>query len=143
MRDDVNYRQRAEVTRKILMESLSVSDFARHRSEYNWVNTQKQLLNKGELPKDRKQFLDSILPKWDYDTDVLLDSMHALKVKELYNWTKIAQDTHFSYQKAICETMAERQRKQMEQEKAKKNKKITKESEVTNLLTFRKREAYA
>jgi hypothetical protein len=85
MRDDVNYRQRAEVTRKILMESLSVSDFARHRSEYNWINTQKQLLNKGELPKDRKQFLDSILPKWDYDTDVLLDSMHALKVKELYN----------------------------------------------------------
>ena len=85
MRDDVNYRQRAEVTRKLLMESLSVSDFARHRSEYNWINTQKQLLSKGELPKDRKKFLDEFLPKWDNDTDVLLDSMHTLKVKELYS----------------------------------------------------------
>lgn len=85
MRDDVNYRQRAEITRKILMESLSVSDFAKHRSEYNWINTQKQLLSKGELPKDRKQFLDKFLPKWEYETEVLLDSMHALKVKELYN----------------------------------------------------------
>ena len=65
------------------------------------------------------------------------------KVRNEYNWNKIAQDTHFTYQKAICETMAERQRKQMEQEKAKKNKKQTKESEVSNLLTFRKREAYA
>ena len=46
------------------------------------------------------------------------------KVKELYNWTKIAQDTHFSYQKAICETMAERQAKQIAQEKASKVKKI-------------------
>ena len=46
------------------------------------------------------------------------------KVKELYNWTKIAQDTHFSYQKAICETMAERQAKQIAQEKAAKVKKI-------------------
>lgn len=85
MRDDVNYRERAEVTKEILMNSLSVSDFARHRSEYNWINTQKQLLSKGELPKDRKQFLDKFLPKWEYETEVLLDSMHALKVKELYN----------------------------------------------------------
>ena len=66
------------------------------------------------------------------------------KVRNEYNWNKIAQDTHFTYQKAICETMAERQRKQMEQEKAKKTKKAqAKESEITNLLTFRKREAYA
>lgn len=66
------------------------------------------------------------------------------KVRNEYNWNKIAQDTHFTYQKAICETMAERQRKQMEQEKAKKNKKQqAKEAEVTNLITFRKREAYA
>ncbi len=85
MRDDVNYRERAEVTKEILMNSLSVSDFAKHRSEYNWINTQKQLLSKGELPRDRKQFLDKFLPKWDYDTEVLLDSMHSLKVKELYN----------------------------------------------------------
>ena len=31
------------------------------------------------------------------------------KVKEQFNWEKIAQDTHFTYEKAICQTMAERQ----------------------------------
>jgi len=65
------------------------------------------------------------------------------KVRNEYNWNKIAQDTHFTYQKAICETMAERQRLQNEQEKAKKSKKQAGEPELTNLLTFRKREAYA
>lgn len=66
------------------------------------------------------------------------------KVKELYNWTKIAQDTHFAYQKAICETMAERQAKQIAQEKAAKvKKKKGEEKEVSKLLEFRKRQAYA
>ena len=66
------------------------------------------------------------------------------KVKNLYNWGKIAQDTHFTYQKAICETMAEKQRKQLEQEKAQKTKKAKgTEKEITNLLSFRKRQAYA
>lgn len=65
------------------------------------------------------------------------------KVRNEYNWNKIAQDTHFTYQKAICETMAERQRLQDEQEKAKKAKKVPGETEITNLLTFRKRQAYA
>ena len=66
------------------------------------------------------------------------------KVKELYNWTKIAQDTHFAYQKAICETMAERQAKQIAQEKAAKVKKMKgEEKEVSKLLEFRKRQAYA
>ena len=66
------------------------------------------------------------------------------KVKELYNWTKIAQDTHFSYQKAICETMAERQAKQDAQEKAAKLKKNKgEEKELSKLLEFRKRQAYA
>ena len=66
------------------------------------------------------------------------------KVKELYNWTKIAQDTHFSYQKAICETMAERQAKQIAQEKAAKLKKNKgEEKELSKLLEFRKRQAYA
>ena len=66
------------------------------------------------------------------------------KVKELYNWTKIAQDTHFSYQKAICETMADRQAKQIAQEKASKVKKTkVEEKEVSKLLEFRKRQAYA
>ena len=66
------------------------------------------------------------------------------KVKNNYNWAKIAQDTHFTYQKAICETMAERQRKQNEQEVAQKAKKVKgTEKEITNLLSFKKRQAYA
>ena len=65
------------------------------------------------------------------------------KVRNEYNWNKIAQDTHFTYQKAICETMAERQRLQIEQEKVKKTKKTVGETEITNLLTFRKRQAFA
>ena len=65
------------------------------------------------------------------------------KVRNEYNWNKIAQDTHFTYQKAICETMAERQRLQIEQEKVKKAKKTAGETEITNLLTFRKRQAFA
>jgi hypothetical protein len=39
--------------------------------------------------------------------------------------------------------MAERQRLQNEQEKVKKAKKIPGETEIANLLTFRKRQAYA
>ncbi len=57
------------------------------------------------------------------------------KVRNEYNWNKIAQDTHFIYQKAICETSAERQRKQLEQAKKVKTRK---------LIPFtRKNEAYA
>ena len=63
------------------------------------------------------------------------------KVKELYNWNKIAQDTHFTYQKAICQTMAEKQANQIAQEKAKKTKST--DTEVTNLLAFKKKHAYA
>ena len=65
------------------------------------------------------------------------------KVRNEYNWNKIAQDTHFTYQKAICEIVAERQRLQIEQEKVKKAKKTAGEAEITNLLTFRKRQAFA
>ena len=66
------------------------------------------------------------------------------KVKTTYNWTKIAQDTHFTYQKAICETMAERQAKQDAQEKARKKTTESKKSnEITNLLSFKKRQAFA
>ena len=54
------------------------------------------------------------------------------KVKELYNWTKIAQDTHFTYQKAICQTMAERQANQIVQEKAIKRSLINAGSEIIN-----------
>ena len=66
------------------------------------------------------------------------------KVKDQFNWEKIAQDTHFTYEKAICQTMAERQAKQMLQEKAKKTKKAKNtQGEITNLLSFKKRHAYA
>ena len=65
-----------------------------------------------------------------------------LKVKTEYNWTKIAQDTHFTYEKAIAETVAERQAKQNAQEAAQKE--IKKSNEITNLLSFKKnRQAYA
>ncbi len=62
------------------------------------------------------------------------------KVKSLYNWNKIAQDTHFIYQKAICQTMAEKQKHQMAQENARKTKK---EKSRGTLLPFRGREALA
>ena len=66
------------------------------------------------------------------------------KVRNEYNWSKIAQDTHFTYQKAICQTMAEKQRREIEQEKARKTKKAKNtEKEITNLLSFKKRQAYA
>lgn len=65
-------------------------------------------------------------------------------VKNEYNWAKIAQDTHFTYQKAICQTMAERQARQIQQEKAHKTKRAKNtQTEITNLLAFRKRQAYA
>ena len=62
------------------------------------------------------------------------------KVKSLYNWNKIAQDTHFVYQKAICQTMAEKQKNQIAQENARKTKKVKTKG---TLLTFRGREALA
>ncbi len=67
------------------------------------------------------------------------------KVRNEYNWSKIAQDTHFTYQKAICQSMAEKQKRQLEQERARRTKKTRKtENEITNLLNFKKqRQAYA
>ena len=66
------------------------------------------------------------------------------KVKEQFNWEKIAQDTHFNYEKAVCQTMAERQARQMLQEKAKKAEKAENtQKEITNLLSFKKKHAYA
>ena len=67
-----------------------------------------------------------------------------IKVKNEYNWNKIAQDTYFIYQKAICETMDERQAKQIIQEKAKKTRRAkNNDSEIATLLGFKKRQAYA
>ena len=83
---------------------------------------------------------DSILELlFDYQLSANIVKKAKQKVKNEYNWNKIAQDTHFTYQKAICETIADRQRKQLEQEKAQK----TKGKEITNLLAFKKRQAYA
>lgn len=66
------------------------------------------------------------------------------EVKENYNWAKIAQDTHFTYQKAICQTMAQRQANQIAQEKTQNAKKAKNtEGEITNLLAFKKKHAYA
>ena len=66
------------------------------------------------------------------------------KVRNEYNWSKIAQDTHFTYQKAICQSMAEKQKREIEQERAKRTKKNKNtENEITNLLSFKKRQAYA
>lgn len=64
------------------------------------------------------------------------------KVKAEYNWTKITDETHFTYEKAIAETMADRQAKQIAQEEAKQEIKRT--NEITNLLSFKKaRQAFA
>ena len=64
------------------------------------------------------------------------------KVKTQYNWSKITEETHLTYEKAICETMANRQKRQIAQEEA--NKQIKKSSEITNLLSFKKtRQAFA
>ena len=66
------------------------------------------------------------------------------KVKEEYNWTRIAQDTHYAYEKAICKTVAQKQAEQIEQEKAKKAAKAKNtDKEITNLLNFKKKHAYA
>ena len=69
------------------------------------------------------------------------------KVKAEYNWAKITTDTHFVYQKAIAETMADRQAKQIAQEEAFKSKKKAaeqKQSPISNLLDFnQKRQALA
>ncbi len=67
-----------------------------------------------------------------------------IKVKEEFNWNKIAQDTHYIYEQAICKTMAQKQAEQMQQAKAKKtNKAKNTEKEITNLLSFKKKHAYA
>ena len=90
-------------------------------------------------------FADSILELL-YDHKLYADVTKKAKnkVRNEYNWSKIAQDTHFTYQKAICQSMAEKQKREIEQERARKTKKVRKgENEITNLLNFRKRQAYA
>ncbi len=83
---------------------------------------------------------DSILALlFDYQLAYNIAKNGKAKVRETYNWTKIAQDTHFIYQKSICETMAEKQAREIEQEKAKRTKKVRQ----SNLINFIKQETYA
>ena len=68
-------------------------------------------------------FADSILELL-YDHKLCADITRVAKnkVRNEYNWSKIAQDTHFAYQKAICQSMAEKQKEnwnKKEQEKLK------------------------
>ncbi|MCR5146125.1 MAG: glycosyltransferase family 4 protein [Clostridia bacterium] len=66
------------------------------------------------------------------------------KVKKEYNWSKIAKDTYFTYEKAICQTMAEKQAREIAQENAQKTAKANNsEKEITKLLDFKKKHAYA
>jgi glycosyltransferase involved in cell wall biosynthesis len=60
------------------------------------------------------------------------------KVRLKYNWAKIAEDTHFTYQKAITETMAERQAKQKAQESIKREMKKKKKNDLSILAPFKK-----
>lgn len=66
------------------------------------------------------------------------------KVKKEFNWNKITQDTYFTYEKAVCQTMAEKQAREIAQENAKKTAKAqNSEKEITRLLDFKKKHAYA
>ena len=81
---------------------------------------------------------------YDYKLGSEITKRAKNKVRNQYNWSKIAQDTHFTYQKAICQSMAEKQKRELEQERARKTKKAKNtENEITNLLSFKKRQAYA
>ena len=65
------------------------------------------------------------------------------KVKTCFNWNKIAQDTHYVYERAICQTEAEKQIKQLAQEKQQKASKVkNSEKEITKLISFKKKHAY-
>ena len=74
----------------------------------------------------------------------LISKNAVKKVKEYYNWNKISQDTYYVYEQAICKTEAQKQAEKIAQEKAKKAEKAQNNSkEISNLLTFRKRNAYS
>jgi glycosyltransferase involved in cell wall biosynthesis len=65
------------------------------------------------------------------------------KVRNQYNWPKISEDTHFVYEKAIAETVADHQAKQIAQEQARDAEKKSVKTEITDLLNFKKqRSAY-
>ena len=54
------------------------------------------------------------------------------------------KNRHYVYEQAICKTEAQKQAEEMAQERANKAEKAKNtQHEITNLLTFRKRNAYA
>lgn len=118
----------------IIVQILEVKEIVEHR-----VNGMKAYCG------NPNSIADSILELL-YDHKLCADITRKAKnkVRNEYNWSKIAQDTHFTYQKAICQSMAEKQKRELEQERAKKAKKAKNtENEITNLLNFKKRQAYA
>jgi len=88
---------------------------------------------------------DSIISLlYDYQLSDKITKNAKQKVKNDYNWTKLAQDTHFVYQKSICKSVAEKQAEQMIQERARKTKKLkNSDGEISSLIPFKKRQAYA
>lgn len=88
---------------------------------------------------------DSILELlYDHKLCAEITKKAKSKVRNEYNWNKISQDTHFAYQKAICQSVAEKQKRELEQERANKTKKAKNtEKEISNLLSFKKRQVYA
>jgi glycosyltransferase involved in cell wall biosynthesis len=66
------------------------------------------------------------------------------KVKETYNWDLITQSTMKVYDLAIKQTKSQKLAAELEQEKANKaDKAKNTQHEISNLLSFRKRSAYA
>ena len=66
------------------------------------------------------------------------------KVKDKYNWDKIADSTYYVYQLAISQTVKEKQEAMDLQINANKTGKVKNiQKELGNLLAFRKRSAYA
>ena len=100
-----------------------------------------------EYTGNANSIADSILELlYDHKLSAEIVKRAKNKVRNEYNWSKIAQDTHFTYQKAICQSMAEKQKRELEQQRARKTQRTKKgrpERESSNLLPFKKRQAYA
>ena len=79
---------------------------------YNSSKTIERLLEslcKQELTKDELEIIisdDCSTEPYDDIVNEYKDKLNIKKVKTEYNWTKIAQDTHLSYQKAICNLLS-------------------------------------
>ena len=78
------------------------------------------------------------------DNKMVKDIFYIIKPNKLTKREQVAQDTHYIYEKAICKTVAQKQAEEIEQENAKKAAKAKNtDSEIVNLLNFKKKHAYA